>query len=474
MPITRRNLLRMAAGTLNGAGRAVPPRRPNILFLLTDDQRFSTLHALNNGEIHTPNMDRLVRRGVTFTKACIMGGTVGAVCAPSRAMLMTGQSLFHVTDSIVTPRKGADSAARPFVMFPELLRQNGYRTFGTGKWHNGEALYARCFNGGGSIFFGGMSDHLQVPLTDFDPSGKYPEGARRRGAKFSSELFSDAAVNFLEQYQGDDPFFLYVAYTAPHDPRVAPAKFANLYPWRKMPLPKNFLPRHPFDNGELEIRDEKLGPFPRTPDAVRQSIAGYYAMITEVDEQMGRVLQALESSGRADNTIVVFASDNGLALGQHGLMGKQNLYDHSVRVPLVIGGPGLPRGKRVDSLCYLMDLFPTFCDLTGLKTPPEVEGKSLMPAITGREKRVRDSVFLAYKDFQRAVRTADWKLILYNVKGKETTQLFDMRHDALEMRNLAGDPAQASRIRELRALLKKWMAETQDRVDLDKPNWGRG
>jgi len=197
-------------------------------------------------------------------------------------------------------------------------------------------------------------------------------------------------------------------------------------------------------------------------------------MITEVDEQIGRVLQALERSGRADDTIVVFASDNGLALGQHGLMGKQNLYDHSVRVPLVIGGPGLPRGKRVDSLCYLMDLFPTFCDLTGLKTPASVEGRSLMPAITGQQQHVRDSVFLAYKDLQRAVRTDDWKLILYNVEGKETTQLFDMRQDAFEMRNLAADPAQSARIRELRAVLKRWMSETDDRLHLDKPNWGRG
>jgi len=379
-------------------------------------------------------------------------------------MLMTGQSLFHVTDSIVTPRPNA----KPFDLFPEVLRNSGYRTFGTGKWHNGEKLYARCFTDGGAIFFGGMADHLKTPLAFFDPSGTYPANRRYIGEKFSSEMFTDSAIAFLRGYKGTDPFCMYVAYTAPHDPRMAPKKYLDMYPWQNITLPKNFLPQHPFDNGELKIRDEMLAPFPRTPDVIRQNIASYYAMITEVDEQMGRVLGALEKSGQADNTIVIFAADNGLAVGQHGLLGKQNLYDHSIRVPLVIGGAGLPRSKRSDSLCYLMDLFPTICELTGTRTPSSVEGRSLLPAIHG--KRVRDSVFLAYRDIQRGVRTDRWKLILYNVNGKQTTQLFDLAHDPLEMNNLADKDV--PRVRDLRLLLKKWMVETDDPVDIDKPNWG--
>ena len=471
--LSRRQWMRLAGAGGLGAALAglAQKRRPNILFLFTDDQRFSTLHAINNPAVRTPVMDGLVRGGTAFTHACIMGGTIGAVCAPSRGMMLTGQSLFHVSDSIVTPYHGKDSAARPYDLFPEVFRKAGYQTFGTGKWHNTEPLYARCFNHGGNVMFGGMSDHLKVPVADFDPSGRYPKNQRHIGGKFSSELFSDTAIDFLRGYQSDDPFLMYVAYTAPHDPRMAPNRYTDLYPWEKIELPKNFLPEHPFDNGELKIRDELLAPFPRTPEIVKRNIAAYYAMITEVDEQMGRVLEALRQTGRAENTIVVFAADNGLACGQHGLMGKQNLYDHSVRVPLVIGGPGLPKGRKVDSLCYLMDLFPTFCDLAGLKTPASVEGRSLSPLLHGGSKPVRDSVFLAYKNFQRGVRTDRWKLILYNVKGRQTAQLFDLQSDPLEMKNLAAEPAYAAHVRELRGLLKKWMKETADRLDLDKPDW---
>jgi arylsulfatase A-like enzyme len=167
---------------------------------------------------------------------------------------------------------------------------------------------------------------------------------------------------------------------------------------------------------------------------------------------------------------VVFAADNGLAVGQHGLFGKQNLYDHSVRVPLVIGGPGLPKGAACDSLCYLLDLFPTLCDLTGVPAPSTVEGRSLMPALKNPKARIRDSVFLAYRHFQRGVRTDRWKLIKYNVAGKQTTQLFDIQNDPGEMNNLAA--ADEARVRELTALLRKWMRETEDDLDLDKPDWG--
>jgi len=220
----------------------------------------------------------------------------------------------------------------------------------------------------------------------------------------------------------------------------------------------------------MKVRDEMLAPHPRTPAVVREHLAAYYAMITHVDHHMGRVLAALEESGHADNTIVVFAADNGLAVGQHGLFGKQNLYDHSVRVPLVMGGPGLPRGARCDSLCYLLDIFPTLCNLTELPVPATVEGRSLMPALRNAKAQIRDSVFLAYRHFQRGVRTDAWKLIKYNVGGKQTTQLFDLRADPGEMKNLA--EAQPARVRELTGLLKKWMRETEDDLDLDKPDWG--
>ncbi len=460
----RHCLLRLAGSAvaapfapLNGAAR-----RPNVLFLFTDDQRFSTLHALNNPEVRTPNMDRLAKLGTTFTQAAIMGGTIGAVCAPSRAMLMTGQTLFNVDRSIVRPQLARAEERRPFTMFPELLRANGYETFATGKWHNGEPLFARCFSAGENIFFGGMSNHLEVPVADFDPSGRYPKDKRHTGAKFSSELFSDSAIRFLKERKRDRPFLAYVAYTAPHDPRMAPRRYADLYPPGKITLPLNFLPQHPFDNGELRVRDEQLAPWPRTPEAIREHIAAYYAMITHLDEQIGRVLKALADSGDAGNTIIVFAADNGLAVGQHGLLGKQNLYEHSVRVPLIIAGPGLPKGRRSEALCYLYDLFPTLCELTGLATPATVEGVSLVPVLRGLQAQVRDSQFFAYRDFQRAVKSNGWKLIVYHVDGKITLQLFDLRKDPWEMTNLANDPLQAARIREMSALMAAWMKRTGD------------
>ena len=454
-------------GEARRLGVANPRRRRNVLFLFTDDQRFSTLHALNNPEIQTPNMDRLARMGATFTRAHIMGGTSGAICMPSRAMLMTGRTLFHLEKlGAVIPRNHR--------MLPETLREAGYTTFGTGKWHNSPAAYARCFSTGASIFFGGMSDHLQVPVHDFDPAGKYPEAAWHVGKEFSSELFSDEAIRFLKGYKENKPFMMYVSYTAPHDPRMAPAEYVALYPPEKISLPANFLPEHPFDNGEMKVRDEALLPWPRTAQAVKGEIAGYYAMITHVDHHIGRVLDALEESGHADDTIIVFSGDNGLAVGQHGLLGKQNLYEHSIRVPLIFAGPGIQAGQRTDAMCYLLDLFPTLCELTGVPVPSSVDGMSLVPALRNPKAVIRDSVFYAYKNVQRGVRTDRWKLIKYNVKGVETTQLFDLENDPWEIHNLADDPAQAERMRELTALLKRRMKELDDICDLDKPNWGTG
>ena len=354
--------------------------RPNVIFFFTDDQRFDTVHALGNAQIHTPTIDGWVREGTSFTHAHIMGGTSPAVCMPSRAMLMTGRTLYHL--------QGAGEGIPPeHVLLGEHLQQQGYRTFGTGKWHNGPPSYARSFSAGAEIFFGGMEDHWNVPACRFDPSGRYDvstpyindpwtnNGLRQRlcdhvtPGKHSSELFCDAAIEFLQEKSPADPFFMYLSFMAPHDPRTMPREYLEMYDPAQIELPPNFVADHPFDNGELWVRDELLTPHPRTPDEIRRHIAEYYAMITHADAQMGRVLQVLRETGQAENTIIVFAGDNGLALGQHGLMGKQNLYDHSIRVPLIFCGPGVPRGLRSEAHCYLFDIYPTLCDLLGLPIP---------------------------------------------------------------------------------------------------------
>ena len=206
---------------------------------------------------------------------------------------------------------------------------------------------------------------------------------------------------------------------------------------------------------------------------VQEHIAAYYAMITHLDSQIGRILDILEERGLAENTIIVFTGDNGLAVGQHGLLGKQNLYDHSVRVPLIFSGPGIPGGVQFDALCYLLDIYPTLCEMIGHPIPTTVEGQSLVQVLKGNEDTLRESLFLAYKKIQRGVRTDDnWKLIKYNVRGVQTTQLFNLKEDPFEMNNLVSDDRCRRRLTALTLLLKQSMHDLDDFCDLDKPNWG--
>jgi len=423
-------------------------RPPNVAFLLSDDQRADTIGALGNRHIRTPNLDRLVNRGFTFTHAFNMGSAVPAVCVPSRAMLLTGRSLYRslapITNNVI-PRRAA--------LWPEEFRKAGYATAGIGKWHNDRASYARCFTAGGPIFFGGMSsNHNKLPVYNYDPSGRYSTNQQRVASVNASELFANAAISFIRTQSTTKPFLLYVAFTSPHDPRTPPADFAALYDPAKIPLPKNFRPQHPFDNGEMEVRDEKLIPWPRTEEAVRKEIAAYYAMITHLDHQIGRIITALDDTGKRGNTIIVFAGDNGLALGSHGLLGKQNLYDHSVRVPLVFNGPGAPRGRSSDALCYLYDVFPTVCGLSGVVVPQTVEGRGLVPLMHGGGASEREEIFGAYGDVQRMVRTERWKLIHY--PHVDRTQLFDLKSDPDELRDLSSQSKQARRVAELRLRLR--------------------
>ena len=465
----RRDFLASSIGA-SLSGFAQGRVRPNFLFLFTDDQRFDTIRALGNPEVHTPTMDRLARRGMVFTHAMIQGGSSGAVCMPSRASLMSGQNLFHAHNNIcASPNAGVSRT--PFSLFPELLGKSGYQTFMTGKWHNGPVLLNRAFSSGADIFLGGMSDHLKVPARPYDPSGRYAKEDIRVQDRFSSEIFADASIGFLRKHDKARPFLLYNSFTSPHDPRMAPQRFASLYDPAKIRIPPNFLAQHPFDNGELKVRDEMLAPFPRTEEEIRRHIAAYYSMISEVDHQMGRVLQALEESGEADKTVIVFAADNGLAVGRHGLLGKQNLYEHSIRVPLIIAGPGIPADRRSAAMVHLMDVGPTILETAGLNVPGDVDGRSLRGIIDGRSRTVRDCAISAYRHFQRALRTEDWKLICYNVEGTKTTQLFDLRNDPYEMRNLSAEPAHKARVAELKARLQRELRAAGDTVELDAANW---
>ena len=436
----------------------------NVLVLFTDDQRFDTIGALGAGEVETPHLDRLVERGTAFTHAHIPGGTTGAICMPSRAMLHTGRDLFRIEGT------GEEIPAR-HVLLGKHLAGHGYRTWGTGKWHNGAASFNRSFQDGAEIFLGGMEDHWNVPAFRYDPTGRYAgtlpqvpdwlssnevrvrRGDGIRAGVHSSRLFCDAAIARLRQTDPATPFFMYVSFMAPHDPRTMPAEFLRRYDPERLTLPPNFLPRHPFDNGAIDIRDELLAAHPRDEAEVRRHIAEYYAMITHLDAEVGRLLDVLEQRGLADDTIIVMAGDNGLAVGQHGLMGKQNLYEHSVRVPLIFAGPGVPRGETRDSYAYLLDIFPTLCDLTGVPVPDSVTGRSLAPALADPAQHAREQLYLAYWDSQRAIKDRRYKLIEYRAGDGPVTQLFDLETDPWEMSDLAGHPDQRQRLTAMRAQL---------------------
>ena len=455
LPILLTLLAFAVPSALSAALEAEGTKPPNILLLFADDQRTDTIGAWGNPFIDTPHIDSLAERGTSFRRNYCMGSMHGAVCIPSRAMLHTGRD-YHGLD--VGNFEGCRTLG-------EALREVGYQTFATGKWHNGRGAFQRSFEAAEAVMFGGMSNHREVPVVDMQGAAFTNE---RSGAKHSSELFADAAVQFLAGLEGDDPFFCYVAFTAPHDPRDPPRPFAERYYDERPPLPRNFLPQHPFDNGFLVLRDEVLGPWPRTRELVSDQLCEYYGLITHMDEQIGRVLAALEASGRAQDTIVVYAADHGLAVGSHGLLGKQSVYEHSLRAPLIVTGPGIPQGASTTALTYLLDLYPTLLGRAGARADEDIEGRDLAPLWRGEAQALRDSIFLSMGQSQRAVTDGRWKLIRY--PEVDVTQLFDLASDPDELLNLAERPDQAERVSALWKELEGWQARIGDEAPLRVEN----
>lgn len=448
-------------------------KKPNILFLFADDQRYDTVHALGNDQILTPNLDRLVKKGTTYKAAHIPGGTSPAVCMPSRAMLHTGRQLFSIKDEGQEIDKGHS-------LMGETFLNAGYDTFGTGKWHNGTDAYKRSFNHGADIFFGGMDDHWNVPVHDFDPTGKYESRINKvknymcnripdtfisnkvTPGKHSTELFSEATIDFLKNRNSEKPFFAYVSYMAPHDPRTMPKKFKDLYDPTTIEIPKNFTALHHVEYENVQCRDEALASYPRQETEVKEHIAEYYAMITHIDDEVGKIIKTLKDTGEFDNTIIVFTADNGLALGQHGLFGKQSHYEHSVKIPFVIAGPNIPKDEIREDYIYLLDIFPTLCDLTEIKIPKSVEGVSFCKGIMGEEYDSRKSLYFAYTDKIRSVKNNKYKFMQHVYSGKITRQLFDLKNDTLEMANIIEQEQYKNVVTELETLLFSYRDKWND------------
>jgi choline-sulfatase len=440
--------------------------KPNILFVFADDMSYETIGAADVLDIDTPNLDRLARRGASFTHAYNMGAWGGAVCTASRSMLNTGRFLWQAQASV-------NPSIEKKHMWSQRMQTAGYQTYMTGKWHvpktEPDGLFdvvknvrdgmPKDFRGKGSEdgtkprFYG-----YNRPLDEDDyENGWKPwdktNGGFWEGGTHWSEVVANDGIEYLETAAKDDkPFFMYLAFNATHDPRQSPKEYIDRYPLERVELPKNFLPQYPHTDEicGLGLRDEKLMPYPRTEFAVKVHRQEYFAIITHMDDQIGRIMEALENSGKADNTYIVFTADHGLAVGRHGLSGKQNMYDHSVRVPFFVVGPNIEPGVELDTPIYLQDAMATVLDLAGA-SKQGVDFKSLLPLLRGQTTEHYAAIYGAYMNKQRMVTVGDWKLISYPTIGVE--RLYKVKEDLHEMQDLADDPAYAQQLSQMREAL---------------------
>ncbi len=458
--------------------------RPNFLFILTDDQAPETLSAYGNRVCQTPHIDRLAREGMVFDDAHHMGSWSGAVCTPSRTMIMTGRTLWHIPG---TKGPGIDLTKeyrREAAQFslPAVFNRAGYATMRTCKRGNSYDEANQLFT-------------VSRIATQRD-------GTEEGGSKWHG----DQVMEYLAQRQATkdrEPFLIYFGFSHPHDPRNALPELAAKYGAsnegpgdaphpQAPPLPVNYLPAHPFHHGHPGLRDEEhvQGVLKRRDEAtIRNELGREYACIENIDQQVGRVLKQLEDMGELANTYVIYTADHGISVGRHGLTGKQNLYEHTWRVPFIVRGPGIQAGSRASGYIYLLDVLPTLCDLAGIAIPETVEGRSFRPVLEGKTQRVREVMYGAYcggtKPGMRAVKTDGWKLIKYEVLDGTVreTQLFRLadnpheflaehqaddvarlvhhRPDAQQI-DLAEQPQFAAKRRELEQLLKQEMERLGD------------
>ncbi|GAB5407058.1 MAG: sulfatase-like hydrolase/transferase [Aureliella sp.] len=448
---------------LVGAANA-EEKKPNILFIFADDQCFDTIAELGNEEVITPNLDELARRGVSFSNAYNMGGWNGAICVASRTMMNTGRFIWNANSVAKKLKKEADEGR----MLSLQLREAGYETYFSGKWHV-------------SIDANKIFDHVEhvrpgMPKTvpesyqrpndkgDWTPWDK-SIGGFWEGGQHWSEVLADDALGFMEiASESEKPFFMYLAFNAPHDPRQAPKEYVDMYSADEILVPENFLPEYPHMDtmgAGKGLRDEKLAPWPRTPEAVQLHRQEYYALITHMDAQIGKILAELKRRGLDENTYIVMTADHGLACGQHGLLGKQSMYEHSMKAPLLVVGPGIASGKRIDTPVYVQDFAATALDVAGVEKPEYFEFNSLLPVIDGKVDQQYRQIYGAYiKDKQRMIRDGDYKLIHY--PADDVYRLFNLVTDPHEMHDLIEDADQADRIAELKTKLLDLMARMND------------
>ena len=459
-------------------------KRPNVLFILVDDQSPFDFKFYNpQSPLHSPNIDRLAAEGMVFDAAHHMGAFVGAVCTPSRHMIMAGRTVWHLP---IGP--GANGHCPPDIVqntIPAVFNRAGYATMRTCKIGNSYEAANKLFT----------VRHDASKRGGTDESG--------------SAWHGEQVLNYLHEREAakdTKPFLIYYGFSHPHDTRDGQpellAKYGavnhddktSLPPANpKQPaLPVNYLPAHPFPHGHPDLRDEvsASGVWEnRDERTIRNELGREFACSENIDTQVGRVLDKLKAMGELDNTYIFYTADHGIAIGRHGLQGKQNLYEHTWRVPFIVKGPGIQPGSRAKGNIYLLDVLSTLCDLTGVQAPDSSEGISFKPVLEGKQPTVRDVLYGVYsggtKPGMRCVKQGDWKLLKYDVLDGaiHETQLFNLaenphefvaqHHDpkvialtgftpAKSQTNLAGDMRYADKLKEMEALLLAEMRRLND------------
>lgn len=451
------------------------PKKPNFLFVLVDDQSPFDLQTYDpNSILETPTIDKLAKQGVVFESARHMGSMNGAVCTPSRHMIMTGRTVWHLPKSAGYKESVApDSLEQQSIA--AVFNRAGYETMRTCKKGNSYAAANKQFT-------------------------VVHDATKRGGTEESGSAWhAQQVLNYLsdrEETKEKDPFFIYFGFSHPHDTRDGTPELLEKYGAtnhtdqnslppanpKQPPLQENYLNAHPFFHGHPELRDEERvsGVWKnRDEQTVRNELGREYACSENIDIQLNKVLAKLEASGELDNTYIIYTSDHGMSIGRHGLMGKQNLYEHTWRVPFIVKGPGLEGGKRVKGNIYLLDVLPTLCELAGIDAPETVEGISFVPVLKGEKEVVREVMYGVYaggtKPGMRTVKKGNWKLIKYDVMdgAVRETQLFNLAknpHEYLpehnkpgEMQtNLAHNPTYSDKLKEMEALLLEQMLAHDD------------
>jgi len=399
------------------AANSFAAEKPNILFVLTDDQGWWDVGMRGNKDIETPNMDKLAAEGVDFTRYY-----AAPVCAPTRAGLMTGRYCFRT--GLYNTRFGGDTLGINEITIAQVLKQAGYRTGCFGKWHLGKYAPYQPHNRGFDEFLGHYSGHID----EYDyPDQIVHNGKPVEGRRYVTELFTDAAIEFIETSK-DKPWFCYVPLNAPHSPFVVGTSHDG--------QPRGDLLINKYLKRGLKLREARI-----------------YAMIDIIDQNIGRMLKKLDDLKLTENTVVLFMTDNG-GVSKHFKAGlksnKGSIYEGGVRVPLFVRWPGkFPAGGKVEAQCSHVDLFPTFCELAGVKPPGDrkIDGKSLLPLLkAGKGKHHHEYVYHAWDRYfpnkynRWSISDERWKLACQVRTGEQATeknwQLYDLKNDLGEATNV--------------------------------------